>query len=29
MLQYDRIDSTERIAINKIDTSEKCKICHY
>ena len=29
MLEYDRIDISEGIDINKINTSKECKICHY
>ena len=29
MLEYDRIDISERIDINKISASKECKICHY
>ena len=29
MLEYDRIDISERIAIKKINASKECKICHY
>ena len=29
MLEYDRIDISEGIDINKTDTSKECKICHY
>ena len=29
MLQYDRIDISEGIDINKTHASKECKICHY
>ena len=29
MLEYNRIDISERIDINKTNTSKECKICHY
>ena len=29
MLQYDRIDVSEGIDINKISASKQCDICHY
>ena len=29
MLQYDRIDISERIDINKTNASKECKIFHY
>ena len=29
MLQYERIDVSERIDINKSNKSKKCSICHY
>ena len=29
MLQYDGIDISERIDINKTKASEECDICHY
>ena len=29
MLEYDRIDISERIDIGKTNTSKECKICHY
>ena len=29
MLEYDRIDISERIDINKTSASKKCDICHY
>ena len=29
MLQYDRIDISEGIDINKTNASKECKICHY
>ena len=29
MLQYDRIDVSEGIDINKIDASKECMLCHY
>ena len=29
MLQYDRIDVSERIDINKISTSKECMLSHY
>ena len=29
MLQYERIDVSERIDINKSDKSKECMICHY
>ena len=29
MLEYDRIDISEGIDINKTSTSKECKICHY
>ena len=29
MLEYDRIDISEGIDINKTNASKKCKICHY
>ena len=29
MLEYDRIDYSEGIGINKTNASKQCKICHY
>ena len=29
MLEYDRIDISEGIDINKINASKECDICHY
>ena len=29
MLEYDRIDISEGININKTDASKECEICHY
>ena len=29
MLEYDRIDISEEIDINKTNASEECDICHY
>ena len=29
MLEYDRIDISERIDVNKINSSKECDICHY
>ena len=29
MLEYDRIDVSEKIDINKANASKECKICHY
>ena len=29
MLEYDRIDISEGINIDKISKSKKCDICHY
>ena len=29
MLEYDRIDISEVIDINKTNASKECKICHY
>ena len=29
MLEYDRIDISEGIDIDKINASKECKICHY
>ena len=29
MLEYDRIDISERIDINKLSASKECDICHY
>ena len=29
MLEYDRIDISEGIDINKTNTSKECDICHY
>ena len=29
MLEYDRIDVSKRIDINKTNASKECKICHY
>ena len=29
ILEYDRIDISEEININKTNASEKCDICHY
>ena len=29
MLEYDRIDISERIDINKTIASKECDICHY
>ena len=29
MLQYDRIDISEGIDVNKTNASKECDICHY
>ena len=29
MLEYDRIDVSEGIDVNRTNASKKCKICHY
>ena len=29
MLQYEKIDASERIDVNKTSASKECKICHY
>ena len=29
MLQYERIDASERIDLNKSDKSKECMNCHY
>ena len=29
MLEYDRIDISEGILVNKTNASKKCDICHY
>ena len=29
MLEYNRIDISEGIDVNKIKASKECKICHY
>ena len=29
MLEYDRIDISEGIDINKTNVSKECKICHF
>ena len=29
MLEYDRIDTSEGIDVNKTNLSEECDICHY
>ena len=29
MLEYDRIDFSEGIDVNKSDKSKKCMLCHY
>ena len=29
MLEYERIDISERIDINKTKASKECDICHY
>ena len=29
MLEYDRIDISEGIDVNKTNTSKQCDICHY
>ena len=29
MLEYDRINVSERIDINKTNSSKECNICHY
>ena len=29
MLEYERIDISERIDINEINKSKKCMLCHY
>ena len=29
MLEYDRIDISEGIDVNKINASKECDICHY
>ena len=29
MLEYDRIDVSEGIDVNKTNASKKCDICHY
>ena len=29
MLEYDRIDISEKIDVNKINAPKECDICHY
>ena len=29
MLEYDRIDISKEINVNKTSTSKECDICHY
>ena len=29
MLQYEKIDASERIDINKTSSSKECELCHY
>ena len=29
MLEYDKIDVSERIDANKINASKECDVCHY
>ena len=29
MLQYEKIDASKRIDINKTSTSKECMLCHY
>ena len=29
MLYYNRIDVSERIDVNKTNTSKECEMCHY
>ena len=29
MLEYERIDISERIGVNKTNKSEECMLCHY
>ena len=29
MLEYDRVDISERIDIKKTNASKECKVCHY
>ena len=29
MLEYERIDISERIVVNKTNLSKECYICHY
>ena len=29
MLEYDRIDVSERIDVNKTNFTRECNICHY
>ena len=29
MLQYEKIDASERIDVNKTDASKECELCHY
>ena len=29
MIEYDRIDISERIDVNKTNASKECGICHY
>ena len=29
MLEYDRIDCSEEIDVNKMNASKECDICHY
>ena len=29
MLQYERIDVSERIGVNKTSASKECEVCHY
>ena len=29
MLQYEKIDVSEGVNVNKISVSKECKLCHY
>ena len=29
MLEYDKIDISEGIDVDKTNTSKECKVCHY
>ena len=29
MLQYERIDASEGIGVNKASASKECELCHY